>query len=63
MMIGFVRFRADSEEKILEEVFGAKVVILLKHLDRIRGQDELRWGCEEWPVIYCGIGGGLLGRH
>ena len=36
-------FRADGQERILEDVFGAKV-ILLKHGDRTHGQKELHWG-------------------
>ena len=41
MTVGFVGSRADDQERILEDVFGAKMVILLKHGDRSHGQEEL----------------------
>ena len=40
-----VGFGANGQERIPEDVFGAKKVILLKHRDRTHGQKELR--CEE----------------
>ena len=52
-------FGGDSQERILEDVFGAKNVILLKHGDSTRGQKELHWGCEEWLSIYLQVGMGL----
>ena len=36
-----VGFKADGQERILEHVFGAKMVILLKHRTRTLGQKEL----------------------
>ena len=36
-----------------------KKVVLLKHGDRTRGQKELHWGHEEWPIIYFQVGRGL----
>lgn len=47
-----------ARKRVLEEVLGAKMVILLKHWDRTCGQEELGWGCEDRLVIYYGIGGG-----
>ena len=47
---------ADGQERILEDVFGAKKMILLKHGNRTPGQKELSWGCEEWLVLYYGVG-------
>ena len=38
---------SDSQQRILEDVFGTKKMILLKHGDRTRGQIELPWGREE----------------
>ena len=35
-----------AKKKFLK-VFGTRKVILLKHKDRICGQKELHWGCEE----------------
>ena len=37
-----------------------KMVVLLKHGDRIHGQEELLpWACEGWLIIYLGVGRGL----
>ena len=38
---GFVGSGADGQERIPEDVFGAKKLILLKHGDRTKGQEEL----------------------
>ena len=43
---GFMGSRADGQERILEDIFGAKMVILLNHGDRTHGQEELHWGRE-----------------
>ena len=56
MMVGF---GTNGQERILEDVFVAKKVILLKHRDRTHGQKELPWGCEEWLIIYLQVGRGL----
>ena len=37
---------------------GCGKMVLLKHRDRTHGQKELPWGCEEWLIIYNGVGGG-----
>ena len=39
-------FGADGQERILEDIFGAKKGILLNHGDRTRGQKELYWDCD-----------------
>ena len=37
-----------------------KMVLLLKHGDRTHGQEErLPQACEEWLIIYLGVGRGL----
>ena len=41
MMVRFVGFRADGQERILEEFFGDKKVILLKQWDRTCEQEML----------------------
>ena len=51
---------ADGQERILEDVFVAKKVTLLKHRDRTHGQEELHWDCVEWLVIYHGLGIGKV---
>ena len=35
---------ANNQKRILEDILGAKKVILLKHRDRTQGQEELHWG-------------------
>ena len=38
----------------------SKMVVLLKHGDKIHGQEEmLPQACEEWLIIYLGVGRGL----
>jgi len=54
-MLGFEAF---GQERILEMSLVQKVV-LLKPGDRTRGQKELYWGPEEWPIIYFQGGRGL----
>ena len=57
MRFGGVRSGAHDHERILETSL-IKMVVLLKHRDRTCGQEELHWGCEEWLIIYLGVGRG-----
>ena len=52
--VGFVGSGADGQERILEDIFGAEKVILLKHRDGTRGQEELPWDHEARLAIYLG---------
>ena len=50
----------DDQERILEDAFGAKKVILLKHRDKTCGEKKLPWHPEERLVIYLGVGRGKV---
>ena len=55
---GLVGSGADGQERILEDFFGAKKVILLKHGDRTHGQEELHSGPDGYLIIYPLVGRG-----
>ena len=52
-------FGADGQERILEDIFGAKQVILLKHRDRTCGQKKLHWDCDSELIVYPQVGRGF----
>ena len=44
-------------EKEFLRCLWCKMVVVLKHRGRTRGQkDLLPWDCEEWLIIYLGVG-------
>ena len=58
VIVGFMGSGAGDQERILEDVFGAKKeVILLKHGDRTHGQEELPQDQEKRLVLYYGVRG------
>ena len=61
MTVGFVGSGANDQERILEDVFGAKKVILLKHGDRTGGEEELSLGIMRRDWFYTmELGGGKV---
>ena len=51
-----MRFGADGQERILEDVFGAKKVIFIKAQHKTCGQKELYWCCAGELVLYLQVG-------
>ena len=51
---------ADGQERILDDFFGVKEVILGRHGAMTHGQEELPRDHEERRVLYHGLGGGRV---
>ena len=51
---------ADGQERILDDFFGAKEVILGRHGATTRGQEELPRDHEERQILYHRLGGGKV---
>ena len=55
MRFGGERSRANDRERVLRRLW-CKMVVLLKHGDKTRGQEVmLSWACEGWLTVYLGV--------